>query len=107
MDVSLDGWNIGSFDGVEWSPWGSGGNARAKILANGDGYYVALVEAEPGYSGDPHTHEYTEFNYVLEGSLRNQGVLMEKGAAYVAAPGSTHADFVTESGATYISIFKI
>jgi anti-sigma factor ChrR (cupin superfamily) len=107
VDVSLDGWDIGRFDAVDWSPWGSSGNARAKILATGDGYYVALVEAEPGYHGDPHTHTYTEFNFVLEGSLRNQGVPMEKGGAYVAAPGSTHDDFVTETGATYLSIFKL
>ena len=51
MDISLDGWDIGRFDERDWSPWGSGGNARAKVLASGDGFYVALVEAEPGYSG--------------------------------------------------------
>ena len=56
MDITLDGWDIGVFADVEWSPWGSSGNARAKVLANGDGYFVALVEAEPG-RGVPHAHE--------------------------------------------------
>ena len=32
---------------------------------------------------------------------------MGKGDAYVASPGSTHADFATDSGATYLSIFKL
>ena len=40
---SLDGWDIGKFDDIDWVPWGSGGNARAKILATGDGYILALV----------------------------------------------------------------
>ena len=107
MDISLDGWDIGRFDEQDWSPWGSGGNARAKVLASGDGYFLALVEAEPGYAGDPHVHQHPEFLYVIDGTLRNQGTQMDKGDAYVASPGSTHADFATESGATYVSIFKL
>src|SRR2546421_243475 len=100
MDISLDGWDIGRFEKIEWSPWGSGGKARAKVLANGDGFYLAFVEAEPGYAGDPHVHAATEFLYVIDGVLRNQGEEMVKGDAYVAAAGSSHADFQTESGAT-------
>ena len=46
MDISLDGWDIGRFDELEWSPWGSGGNARAKTLASGDGFYLSVVEAD-------------------------------------------------------------
>ena len=88
MSFSLDGWSIGRFDDVEWSPWGSSGNARAKVLANGDGYYAALVEAEPGYAGDPHEHAATEFLYVVDGTLRTQGEVLTQGDAYVAAAGS-------------------
>jgi quercetin dioxygenase-like cupin family protein len=105
--LSLDGWDIGRFDDVEWVPWGGGDQARAKILANGDGYLLAYVEAQPGYRGDPHEHEYTEFSVVIDGELRNQGRVMRTGDAYVAAAGSTHTDFETDHGATYISIFKI
>ena len=54
MDISLDGWDIERFDDAEWVSWGSGGNARAKVLGAADGYTVALVEAEPGYHGDSH-----------------------------------------------------
>jgi quercetin dioxygenase-like cupin family protein len=107
MDVSLDGWDIERFDDAEWMPWGSGGNARAKVLGAADGYTVALVEAEPGYRGDPHEHAYTEFLYVIDGTLRNQGTDMARGDGYAAAPGSTHADFETTTGVTYLSIFKV
>ena len=77
------------------------------MLATGDGYYLALVEAEPGYRGDPHEHGFAEMLYVLSGTLRTQGVEMGTGDAYVAAAGSVHADFATDAGATYLSIFKL
>jgi quercetin dioxygenase-like cupin family protein len=107
MSFSMDGWSIGRFDDVEWSPWGSGGNARAKVLANGDGYFVALVEAEPGYRGEPHEHAHTEFLFMVEGSLLTQGQTMTKGDAYVAAAGSVHEQFEAPDGATYLSTFKL
>jgi quercetin dioxygenase-like cupin family protein len=107
MSFSLDGWNIGRFDDVEWSPWGSSGDARAKVLADGDGYFIALVEAEPGYAGDAHEHANTEFLYLIDGSLRSQGELLRPGDAYVAAAGSVHSQFDAPEGATYLSIFKL
>lgn len=107
MTFSLDGWSFGDPDDVEWAPWGSGGNARAKVLADGDSYFAALVEAEPGYRGDPHEHTAVEFLYVLSGTVQTQGRDLRAGAVYVAASGSTHDDFGTESGATYLSIFKL
>ena len=107
MEISLEGWDIGRFEDVEWVPWGSGGNARAKLLAVADGFNVAYVEAEAGYRGDPHEHGHPEFLHVIRGTLRNQGVEMSAGDTYAAAAGSTHADFGTDTGATYISIFKI
>ena len=45
--------------------------------------------------------------YLIDGTLRNQGTDMERGDGYAAAPGSSHADFETTTGATYLSIFKI
>jgi uncharacterized protein len=107
MSFSLDGWSIGRFDDVDWSPWGSSGDARAKILANGDGYFVALVETEPGYAGDAHEHAHTEFLYVVDGMLLSQGEVLAPGDAYVAAAGSVHSQFETPEGATYLSIFKL
>src|SRR5262245_56240764 len=108
MDISLEGWNIVAAYDAEWFPWvGSAGEARAKVLGAGDGYTVVLVEAEPGYKGNPHEHTYAEFQYIVAGSVRNQGVEMKAGDGYAAAAGSTHADFETPTGATYIVIFKV
>lgn len=108
MDISLEGWDIKKSDESEWMPWtGSAGEARAKILGAADGYIVVLVEAQPGYSGNPHVHAHPEFNYVVAGTLKNQGQEMSAGDGYAAAAGSSHADFSTEAGATYIVIFKI
>ena len=74
----------------------------------GDGYYLSLVEAEEGYKGDPHVHASTEFLFVVDGALRNQGRVMTAHDGYVAATGSTHDDFeVGPGGATYLSICKI
>jgi len=108
VDISLDGWNIVSADEAEWMPWaGSAGEARAKMLGAADGYTVVLVEAKPDYRGSEHEHAYAEFNYVIDGTVRNQGQEMKAGDGYAAAAGSTHADFATDSGATYLVIFKI
>lgn len=107
MDISLDGWDIGKFDDIEWAPWGSGDKARARILAQGDGYWFAFIEAQAGYTGDPHEHGFAEFSLVLEGTVRNQGKELTKGDAYIASAGSTHTDFEALTDATYINIFKL
>jgi quercetin dioxygenase-like cupin family protein len=108
VDSSLDGWDIVRADEADWMPWtGSAGEARAKVLGTADGYTVVLVEAKPGYRGAEHEHAYAEFNYVIDGTLRNQGQEMKAGDGYAAAAGSSHADFETTTGATYIVIFKL
>ena len=108
MTISLEGWDIAHADEREWMPWsGSAGEARAKLLGTADGYAVVLVQAQPGYRGSPHAHAYAEFNYVVEGTVLNQGQQMKAGDGYAAAAGSSHDDFVTESGATYVVIFKL
>jgi quercetin dioxygenase-like cupin family protein len=107
VDISLDGWDLVHADDTEWVPWGSGDNATAKILGSADGYLVALVDAQPGYRGDPHEHARAEFFYLVDGSVVNQGRMMRAGDGYAAAAGSTHADFSTETGARYIVIFAI
>lgn len=107
MEHSLEGWDLAAFDELEWEPWGSSGNARAKVLGSADGFFVALVQADAGYSGEPHVHNHPEFLYMVEGTVRNQGKELRKGDAYAAAAGSSHTDFATETGATYLSIFKL
>jgi hypothetical protein len=108
MEISLDGWDIGHADQAEWMPWtGSAGDARAKVLASADGYTVVLVEAQSGYAGSAHVHGHAEFNYVVAGTLRNQGQTMSAGDGYAAAAGSSHTEFSTDTGATYIVVFKL
>ena len=104
---SLEGWDIGRFDSIDWVPWDSGELARAKILAVGDGFHVTLVEAAAGYSGGPHEHIYPEFLYVLDGSLRTQDQVMNAGDAYAASAGSKHTEFSVDDAATYLLVFKI
>ena len=103
----LTGWDIAHGAETEWVPWGSDGNARAQILANADGFMLVHVEADAGYRGAEHTHTYPEFLYVLHGELRNQGVLMRAGDGYAAATDSEHTDFETETGASYLVVFRI
>src|SRR5687768_7641891 len=108
MQHSLAGWSVERFNQVGWVPWGgSGPNARAKVLGNSDGYFLTLIEAEAGYRGDPHEHTYPEFLYVIDGSVRTQGQTMTRGDGYAAAAGSSHTDFATDSGATYVLLFKL
>ena len=77
------------------------------MLGNSDGYFLTLIEAEAGYRGDPHEHAYPEFLYVIDGSVRTQGQTMKRGDGYAAAAGSSHTDFATDSGATYVLLFKL
>ncbi|MEV0981355.1 cupin domain-containing protein [Streptomyces sp. NPDC049915] len=109
MEPSLDGWDIARTDGdhqLPWIPWGSQGKARARIAARADGYHVAIVEAEPGYRTEPHTHRHAEFLYVIEGTCTNQGRTMTTGDVFAAAAGSAHTHFIAETPLRYLSIFK-
>jgi len=106
-NLRLDGWDFGLAGEHEWMPWGSGGDARAKVLASADGYYVVLVEAQPGYRGDAHEHTNAEFSYVVAGTVRTQGRELAAGDAVAAAAGSTHDDFEALTAATYVTIFKL
>jgi hypothetical protein len=54
-----------------------------------------------------HVHTHPEFNYVVAGTLRNQGEMMSAGDSYAAAAGSSHTDFATDAGASYVVIFKL
>jgi quercetin dioxygenase-like cupin family protein len=107
MEHSLSGWDIANATDVGWAPWGSRGDAKAKLIASADGYNVVLVAAEPGYCTDPHVHDFPEFVYVIDGTLHAQGHVLGPGDAYAAAAGSVHTELRTDVGATYLSIFKL
>lgn len=107
MQQTLVGWDIVRFTDANWIPWGSGEQARAKVLGTADGFVVVRVEARPGYTSEPHPHLFPEFLYVIDGTVRNQGRPMEAGDGYAAAAGTHHDDFTTQTGATYLTIFKV
>ncbi|MGH9229180.1 MAG: cupin domain-containing protein [Acidimicrobiales bacterium] len=77
------------------------------MLGSADGYMVTLVEAEAGYERTRHEHSSAEFFYLIDGEVRNQGRTMRKGDGYAAGAGTFHADFATDTGATYVVIFKL
>ena len=104
---SLEGWSITHDADLEWVPWGDDGNARAKLLGTADGYVLALVEADAGYRGTPHEHTHAEFLFVVNGTIRNQGVSLGAGDGYAAAAGSSHDDFEALAPSTYLSIFRL
>ena len=52
-------------------------------------------------------HAHTEFLYVVDGTLLNQGAALGRGDGYVAAAGSVQSQFEAPDGATYVSIFKL
>jgi anti-sigma factor ChrR (cupin superfamily) len=104
---SLEGWSITHSADAQWSPWGDDGKARAKVLGTADGYIVALVEADVGYRGTPHEHAHAEFSFVVNGTIRSQGEILNAGDGYAAAAGSTHDDFETLTPASYLSIFRL
>ena len=104
---SLHNWDIRHAADVDWVPWGGQGNAKAKILAEADGYTIALVQAEAGYQSGAHEHDHPEFFYLLDGVVRNQGEIMNTGDAYAADVGSVHTDFEALASSTYISIFRL
>lgn len=107
MTDMLEGWDIHHGDDVDWIPWGSSGQARAKVLATADGYVVVLVEASPGYEASPHEHTYPEFLYVLDGAVDNEGVAMRAGDAYAAATGTVHSRFLATERSTYLTVFRV
>jgi uncharacterized protein len=107
LDVSLEGWNIARGAAIGWVPWGSGNKARAKVLGSAGGFFIAVVEASPGYRGDPHVHDHPEFLYVLDGAVRTRGQTLERGDGYAAAAGPGHDDFGPDTGAACLSIFKL
>jgi quercetin dioxygenase-like cupin family protein len=104
---SSEGWDICHLDDVDWTPWGANGDARVKVLAQADGYTVALVHAETGYATPPHEHTFAEFFHLVEGTIRNQGQILTTGDSYAAAAGSVHTDFEVRSPSTYLSIFRL
>jgi len=86
MEISLDGWDIQTAESAAWVPWGTTGDAKAKILGSADEYMVVYVQADAGYKGDAHEHANAEFFYLIDGTVRNQGRQLVASDGYAAPP---------------------
>lgn len=107
MNAARAGWRFGRVADAEWAPWGSDGLARARVVAEADGYHLVEVDARAGYTGTPHEHRNAEFTYVLSGSVRSNGELLGPGDGCAGAGGSAHVSFEAVTDARYLSIFKL
>jgi len=101
-----DGWDFAFASDSDWQPWGTG-KAHARLVGTADGYYQMLIRAEAGYNGDEHEHDHAEFSYVIEGTLRTNGVELGPGDGYAAASGSMHDSFEVLTDAVYLVTFKL
>jgi len=106
-NINDSGWDFGLAAEAEWMPWGEGGDATARIVSVADDYHQVLIKAQAGYTGTSHEHEYAEFSYILEGTVRHNGTTLSVGDGYGATAGSKHDSFETITDATYLSIFKL
>jgi hypothetical protein len=91
----LYNWDVRRAPDLDWIPWGTQDKAHA------------LIRAGAGYQTSAHDHAFPEFFYLLDGVVRNQGLVMNAGDAYAAGVGSIHTDFEIQSPASYLSIFRL
>ena len=105
-DHDLSGWQFAELATapLQHTPEGT----PFKLFGAADGFVFVYSELAPGASGAPHVHDQgPEFLYVLEGSLRTNGVEMKAGHGYAASKGSAHTEFTSDEGARFLSVFKL
>ena len=90
-------------------PAGTGVTVKASDAETGGLCTVWEGEVPAGAVGaGPHYHHgRDEFFYLLDGTVRTQGKVITAGDGYAAAAGSMHTDFVVESAAKYLIIFRL
>jgi len=103
-DHDLTGWYIKDVTGGEWMSAPDG--APFKLIGVADGLAFVLSKVDAGSRGARHVHKGPEFLYLLEGDLTVNGVEMKKGHGYAAATGSTHSEFSSQQGATFVVVLK-
>lgn len=76
-----------------------------KDLGSSNGQSIQLVRFDPGATFPWHRHTGPEFLYVIEGEVTQHGVRLGPGYAGVAATGTEEDDFVSETGATFLTVY--
>lgn len=105
MTDTPEGW---TFTNTNTTPWQQvADDVSSKMLGLIGNRAFTLSRFDAGHVGKVHHHENPEFLYVLEGDLISQGISMEAGHAYAAAPGTTHEEFRTANGCTVLVVFTM
>ena len=105
MTTQNEGWQFTNTNEIEWKQ--AKDSSLFKLIGSVDGLAFSISDIPAGHRGIPHHHTHAEFVYVMEGSVRANGVLMEAGHGYAAQEGTDHFEFVSETGCKFISVFKI
>lgn len=93
-------------DEVSWKPSTFAKGLSVKDIAIADGLEMQFVQMEAGAKIPVHTHELSEFIYIIEGELIISGKVLNKGCVSIAAAGSQHLDVHTVDGCTFLLIDK-
>lgn len=100
-------WHYGNTTSQDWVEFDDGsfsGPISYKVAGIADGFVMLVVRVPPGVYSKPHVHETMEFLYVLEGSVRSNGVTMGAGDGFGSSAGARHDEFVTEAGVTVLTL---
>jgi len=103
------GWHFADTTAVDWQEVANelfNLPVRYKVAGAAEGFVMLLMKLPPGISSPAHTHETMEFLYVLEGSVRSNGVEMNPGHGCGSATGATHSEFTSDHGATVLVLVK-
>lgn len=76
-----------------------------KDLGTSDGQSMQLVRFEAGVHFPWHRHAGPEFIYVLEGEVTQRGRKLGPGDAGIAPANTEEADFLSETGATFLLVY--
>jgi anti-sigma factor ChrR (cupin superfamily) len=75
-----------------------------KDVAVTDGWEMQIVRFEPGARAAVHTHESSEFLFILEGDLVRAGRRMGPGWASVASAGTIDDDVRSDTGCVFVLV---
>jgi quercetin dioxygenase-like cupin family protein len=97
-------WHFANTNEMDWQVLENG--QMIKLIGTAEGNGFILPKVPPGCIGPPHQHKGLEYLYVIEGSVVSNGTLLEAGHGYIAESGTDHHEFSSETGATFIVVFK-
>jgi uncharacterized cupin superfamily protein len=90
---------------IPWRPSTFAKGVSVKDLGSANGQAMQLVRFEPGTRFPWHRHAGPEFVYVVEGEVIQRGIRLGPGWAGVSAEGTEEADFLSETGAVFLTVY--